>query len=145
MGDFKYCKDCESLFTSYGSKLCPECLDKREEEFKIVRDYIWDNPGGNLKQVAEATEVDLEKIMQWLRDERLILKMDDEDSSFDSGLKCSTCGKNIRSGKFCDGCKNNLNQEMQREIGASKAKIEGNKPSASDGKDKMYTVSGRKS
>ncbi len=89
MGDFKYCKNCGTLFTSYGSKICPECTDKEEDEFRIVRDYIWDNPGGNMKQVSEATEVDLEKIMKWLREERLILKMENGEA-FDSGLKCMT-------------------------------------------------------
>lgn len=97
-----------------------------------------------MKQVSEATEVDLEKIMQWLRDERLILKMEDGGTSFDSGLKCNTCGRNISSGKLCNGCKSNLNSEIQKEIGTSKAKLEGPKPSASDGKDRMFTAQRRK-
>lgn len=143
MGEFKYCKGCGSLFTSYGSKLCPECMDKEEDEFRVVRDYIWDNPGGNMKQVAEATEVDLDKIMQWLREERLILKMEEGAEAFDSGLKCSSCGKNISTGKFCEACKNNLNREMQKESGAIKAKLDTQKPAA-DAKDRMYTVSRRK-
>ena len=144
MGDFKYCKDCGTLFTSYGSKLCSECMEKQETEFRIVRDYIWDNPGGNMKQVAEATEVDLEKIMQWLREERLILKMEEGDSSFDSGLRCNSCGKSISTGKLCSNCKENLSKDIKKEVGASQAKIDASKPAAGESKDRMYTVTRRK-
>lgn len=144
MGDFKYCKNCGTLFTSYGSKICPECMDKEEDEFRIVRDYIWDNPGGNMKQVAEATEVDLEKIMKWLREERLILKMEEGGEAFDSGLKCMGCGKNISSGKYCENCKGNLSRDLQKEAAAGKAKLESSKPAEGESRDRMFTATRRK-
>ena len=57
--------------------------------------------------VSEELDVSVHQINQWIREERLSF-------SEDSGvmISCEKCGKNIRTGRYCDGCKASLAREL---------------------------------
>ncbi len=99
--DVKNCKKCGKIFNYIsGAVICPQCLEKTEEEFQKVKDYIEQHPGVTLAATAEACEVDVAQIRQWLREERLTFT-----TAEGSDLTCEKCGKPIMSGRFCDVCK----------------------------------------
>ena len=47
--------------------------------------------------------VSVKQIEQWIREERLTFA---DDSPI--GIACEACGATIKSGKYCDNCKNSL-------------------------------------
>ncbi len=99
--DVKNCKKCGKIFNYIsGPVICPQCVEKSEEDFQKVKEYITSNPGTTVAATADACEVEVAQIKQWLREERLTFS-----SAEGSDLTCEKCGKPIISGKFCDACR----------------------------------------
>lgn len=73
MTELRNCSLCNSLFSGVSS-LCPRCNASAQMDFDIIRDYIYDNPGGNTIEVARATGVKEEVILHFLREGRLSVK-----------------------------------------------------------------------
>lgn len=114
--DVRTCKQCKKIFNYLnGPTICPSCKQKLEEKFQEVKKYIQDNPGVNMHAVADECEVDIGQIRQWLREERL--ELTDGSASF---LTCESCGTSIRSGKFCDKCRNDMTNNLQSVIQKNK-------------------------
>ena len=114
--DVKNCRDCGRLFNYItGPRICPSCRDKLEEKFQQVKEYIRDNPNIGMNDIARENEVPMQQIYQWVREERLIFS-DDSMVTID----CENCGKSIRTGRFCDKCKdsmiNNLNGAYKKPV-----------------------------
>lgn len=129
----KNCSRCGRMFQSEGpGKLCARCLDNDEEDFKVVREYVYDNPNSNIPEVAECTGVTEEKILKFLRQGKLVLK--DELSMV---LDCERCGKPIKSGRFCDSCTNEMSRDLRS--AASKTAESIQKSSSSASARGMYT------
>ena len=78
-----------------------------------------DNPTATVAATAEACEVEVGQIKQWLREERLTFATVEG-----SELTCENCGKPIISGRFCDQCKNSIAKGLNSAI----AKPEAPKP-----------------
>lgn len=94
------CKGCKRLFHSVnGMVLCTECRQAAEDEFKMVKEYVRTHVDQGVKEVSEACNVSPQKILNWVREDRLY---------FADGLKvmlpCLACGTNISSGKYCKKC-----------------------------------------
>ncbi|TDX51639.1 hypothetical protein [Orenia marismortui] len=66
----KNCKNCKHIFINTGNSLCPKCLEEEGENFKKIRDYLWENPGSNSKNIHENTDVPLKIIRQFIREGR---------------------------------------------------------------------------
>ena len=68
------CQRCHKLLT-YGyiglSALCPECVEKDKEDYKIVKEYIQSHANTTVFEVAQATGVSLKVIMQFVREDRV--------------------------------------------------------------------------
>ncbi len=98
------CRKCGRLFNYItGYQICPACKEALEVKFQEVKEYVREHKGVGINEVAEACDVEPNMIRQWLREERLELA---EDSGI--MLACESCGGLIRSGRYCDKCKNNL-------------------------------------
>lgn len=100
--ELKNCLDCGRSFASKdGEKMCRRCTEKRiEDDFRKVRDYLYDHPGADIKEVSRDTEVEERIILRFLREDRI--EVIEEDNGL---LKCTSCGEPIRSGRFCQACK----------------------------------------
>ena len=112
------CKMCKKPFHSIGGKICPECLHKIDQDFIIVRDYIYDNQGADIDTVAEETEVDKAVILHLLKEGRLTLSS--TGSGGGSMLMCEVCRKPIYTGRMCEACKSNVTATMQKNVEANK-------------------------
>lgn len=111
------CRNCGCIFNYVtGQVICPACREKMEKKFQEVKEYIRENKGVGIQEVAEACEVDVNQIRQWLREDRLELATDSA-----LYLNCESCGLPIRSGRFCDKCKANMTRELQSVIKSNKS------------------------
>ncbi|MGE5403957.1 MAG: TIGR03826 family flagellar region protein [Candidatus Saccharibacteria bacterium] len=113
MAELRNCPECDRLFAYVGRNLCPKCIDKEEEEFRVVRNYVRDNPGATVFDVSEATGSDEEKILRWLKEGRLVSRGLQSSAVF----KCERCGKVITAGRYCNECVNELDSEIRKHTG----------------------------
>lgn len=139
MAEIRNCPRCGKIFTYFGRTICNKCLETEENEFKIVKEYIYDNPGATISEVSQETEVSVEKIIRFLREERLEIKSENSNLL----LECEKCGRAINSGRFCENCKGQLNKDFRREFGMDKRESEQKLQTRSD-KEKMYTATRRR-
>ena len=139
MAEIRNCPRCGKIFSYIGRPICHNCLESEENEFKIVKEYIYDNPGATISEVAQETEVSIEKIMRFLREERLEIKSENSNLL----LECERCGRAINSGRFCDNCKDEINKDFKKEFGLDRSRSEPKPQTKTDG-EKMYTATRRR-
>jgi flagellar operon protein (TIGR03826 family) len=100
----KNCRNCGKIFNYVsGPVICPACRESAEAKFQEVKEYIREHKGVGMSEVAEACDVEIAQIRQWLRDERLEVTADSQ-----MFLTCENCGAHIRSGRFCEKCKSEV-------------------------------------
>ena len=105
MSDVRNCKKCGKIFSYMGgTPFCQACKQLDEEDFKRVKEFLYKNPGASMTQVSVDLDISVEKIKRFLKDGRLEITSE-EGNMF---LECETCGKAIKSGRFCDECERNL-------------------------------------
>lgn len=122
------CKQCNRLFQSFGAVYCPECTQRLEEKFELVKKYIYDNPHANVVTISQDTEVPVRDILYFLKEGRLSIEKGD------GLLLCENCGRSISTGRFCDRCKN----MFEKELSAVCVKPEAKKERTSEGLGKMH-------
>lgn len=103
--DVRNCRGCGKLFNyvSGMGQLCEACEKQLEEKFLKAKEFIRENKGATISQVAEAAEVTPKQVEKWVREERLTFA---EGSAV--GIECEKCGAMIRSGRFCPACKGSM-------------------------------------
>ncbi len=110
--EVKNCRNCGRMFNYIsGPRICMVCKEKLEEKFVKVKEFVRSNPGVGIQEISETCEVEIPQINQWIREERLTFS---EDSPV--GLPCEKCGATIRSGRFCDACKNDMTKQFSSMI-----------------------------
>lgn len=110
--EVRNCKNCKRLFNYLGGEqICPACKDELEKKFTEVRDYVWDNKNATMEQIAEANDVSVKQIKQWIREERLVFT---DDSAM--GIECENCGAIIKSGRYCEKCKAEMSNNLSSVI-----------------------------
>lgn len=116
MAELRNCAECGRLFAYQGRNICSRCLEKEDEQYTIVRKYVRDHSGASIFEVADATGVEEDKILQFLRDGRL------ESKGFTNVLECERCGRQISSGRYCQRCLAELGNELKEALPADKHK-----------------------
>lgn len=119
--EFRNCKGCGKLFNYLGpsTPVCPACLKAMDEKYEQVKKYIYDNPRCNINQVAEDNDVSVQQIQRWVREERLSFS---DDS--DIGIECENCGKMIKTGRFCNDCKQKLKMDISGALPTKKVEVQ---------------------
>ena len=131
--NIRNCRSCGRIFNYVsGPPICQACRDNLEAKFQEVKEYIREHRGVGMSEVAEACEVDPGQIRQWLREERLEMT---EDSTMH--LNCESCGAPIRSGKFCEKCKQNMSKDFNDVLRSNRPAPEPAKKKSSDDSAKM--------
>lgn len=110
--ELKTCPECRRLFNYLtGDVVCPECKNRLEEEFCVVKEYITEHTGARMAQVAKDCEIALSQIKQWIREEKIHLS--DEQEAYSS---CERCGRPIPIGQFCNICQSQLLHEVENAL-----------------------------
>jgi predicted nucleic acid-binding Zn-ribbon protein len=65
------CQSCGGLFAHLPRGVCAGCLDQREQEFRLVRDWLRDHRGAPIAEVSAATGVDEGTIVRFIREGRI--------------------------------------------------------------------------
>ncbi len=98
------CKMCGRIFNYFsGQPVCPACREALEKKFQEVKQFVETNIDTSVANVAKSCEVEEGQIRQWVREERLVFA---EGAA--TGINCEVCGAPIRTGRFCDKCKNEM-------------------------------------
>lgn len=129
--EVKNCRSCGRLFNYLsGPQICDGCRAALEQKFQDVKEYVREHSASPINDVAEACEVSVKQLKQWVREERLIF-------SEDSGvyLECENCGASIRMGRFCEECKNKLQGDLRSVMSSPRQQDAPTKKSRT--KDKM--------
>lgn len=108
--NIRNCKECGRLFQYDGiSKLCYRCRKKDDEDFRIVKDFLYENPKETITVVSEETDVSEEKILRYLREGKLEIVGENPGILLD----CESCGKAIRTGRYCEKCAQNMERGLK--------------------------------
>lgn len=108
--DVRTCRKCKRLFNYVvGPFICPICREEIEAQFQVVKKYIDENTGCKIEKVAEACDVDVHQIKQWVREERLQFSSESID--------CINCGVAIKTGRYCDKCRIIVANELNTALG----------------------------
>ncbi len=114
------CRSCGRIFNYFsGPHICPSCREALEAKFQEVKEYIREHKGAGIGEVAEACDVEVQQIHQWLRESRLEVTPDSPIQ-----LTCENCGAVIRSGRFCEKCTNSVAQGFKHMLDANAPKPE---------------------
>lgn len=108
--EVRNCRQCGRLYNYIGGSyrnLCPNCAQELEDKFMEVKQYIRENVAASISQISEACDVSTRQLEQWIREERLCFA---DDSPI--GLECESCGATIKTGRFCENCKNKMANQL---------------------------------
>lgn len=129
MPDVRNCRKCGKLYNYIGgAPICPRCKELEEDDFKRVKQYLYENPGASLTEVSTELEISVELIKRFLKDGRLEITSEDGNMV----LECENCGKSIKSGRFCQDCERDLASGFRS--AANQIKSELNSQSSTDAK-----------
>lgn len=81
-----------------------------------IRDYIDRNPQATVLEVSKATDVEVKRILDFLKEGRLILGSKNTNIS----LTCERCGKKILSGRYCESCSRELEKSLKSALDVDK-------------------------
>lgn len=133
--DVRNCRSCGRMYNYLGGPpICPSCQKALEDKFQQVKAYLDEHPDARVAEISEENDVSVKQIKQWVREERLIFSGDSVE-----GIECENCGKMIRTGRFCDACKNSMANTLQNAIEKPKVVVQEKKKDKD--KDKMRFLS----
>lgn len=106
--EVRNCKFCGKLFNYIGGiPVCAGCKEELEKKYIQVKEFVRNNRGATMYEISEVNEVSIQQINQWVREERLVFT---DDSPI--GIDCESCGRSIKTGRFCDMCKNTMTKDL---------------------------------
>jgi len=141
MPDVRNCKRCGKLYNYIGGPmLCPICLDKDEEDFKRIKDYLYENPGASMAEISSVLEISTEKITRFLREGRLEI-INNENNLI---LECESCGRPIKTGRYCDDCAREMREDLKKTARNIKASFNTDTSKESEGVGMRYLYRNKK-
>ncbi|AGB41285.1 hypothetical protein Halha_1340 [Halobacteroides halobius DSM 5150] len=66
------CSKCGTVFINQHTdrELCSDCFTKERDNFRKVRDYLWDHTGATVEEIAQETGVKEKIIRRFIREGR---------------------------------------------------------------------------
>lgn len=111
MDELSNCPNCGDIFVKNQFRdICQKCWKEEEKQYEIVYQFIRkrENRTATINQVVEATEVEEDLILKFIRTGRLKV------AQFPNlGYPCDKCGKMIQKGKICDDCSDKIRKELK--------------------------------
>ena len=91
------CSHCGKLFNYIrGDRLCPACQKAMNDHFVEVKKYVREHPN------VDITTLSQEMVFS-------------DDSPI--GLPCECCGVTIKTGRYCDACRNQMAAGLKKAAG----------------------------
>lgn len=108
----RYCKKCNGvmIFRGVGEYQCEDCGYVDYDDYGKVRLYIEAHKGATAVEIEAATGVSQRAIRRMLRESRI--EVAEGSKMF---LHCERCGKEIRSGRFCEECEAKIHRNMEEQ------------------------------
>ncbi len=110
MSELSNCPKCNNIFVKTQFRdVCESCWKEEEKVFESVYQFIRkrENRMATMSQVVEATEVEEELLLKFIKSGRLKL------AQFPNlGYYCEKCGTLIRAGKLCEDCSDGLRKDL---------------------------------
>jgi rRNA maturation protein Nop10 len=103
------CPQCGRIFEFVFKNLCPECIQKEENESQEIVNYLKNNPGVGISEISEATGVSADKIIKMLKSGRLMIVCEKNSINL---LTCDHCGKPIANGNLCQQCRDSITRVL---------------------------------
>lgn len=98
------CRKCGRIFNYVaGPPICPACREEAEAKFQGVKKFVQEHQNVGIPEIARECDVEVNQIQAWIREERLVFAADSP-----IGIECEGCGAMIKTGRFCDKCKNDI-------------------------------------
>ncbi|MDQ0339897.1 flagellar operon protein (TIGR03826 family) [Caldalkalibacillus uzonensis] len=109
MAQLENCPRCGTLFVRTVRKVCPQCHQEIEQQYRIVYDFLRrkENREATIYETSEQTGVSVAQIKEFIRQGRLQLK-----DLPNMGYPCESCGTLIQEGRLCKSCRERLISEM---------------------------------
>lgn len=71
--ELEFCSKCGRLSENIKLDLCPNCLEDERNEFQKIRDYLKSHPRSSAMDIALATNIPINKITRYIKDNSLII------------------------------------------------------------------------
>ena len=106
------CKICGRVlvYRGRGEYRCEKCRGKDYDNYGKTRFYIEKNPGASAVDIEKNTGVSKVAIREMLKESRF--EIVEGAKSF---LRCEGCGGEIRSGRYCQACENDIHLTIERQ------------------------------
>jgi Zn finger protein HypA/HybF involved in hydrogenase expression len=93
------CVRCGKVFSPEKiTNVCPDCVQKENEDLRKVTEYLRDYPLANIMEVSERTGVPATQIFRFVKAGSLRITAPPE------AYKCRMCGKEVKKGTLCQDC-----------------------------------------
>ncbi|WP_067934776.1 TIGR03826 family flagellar region protein [Alicyclobacillus kakegawensis] len=118
------CKRCGRIFNRVSRDICPACVAEEDEAFEKVRAYLKEHRYATILETSEATDVDLDLIVDMIKSGRLIIR-DLPNFTY----ACERCGAPIQVGRFCSRCTQELSSLLgMAEKGKENSRVQTDTP-----------------
>jgi flagellar operon protein (TIGR03826 family) len=101
------CPNCGNIFRKTTWALCQDCKIEMENELSKCTEYIRRNRQTNMAQLVQATGVNEENIVKYIRDSKIFIS-DVPNLSY----PCDLCSNPIRKGNLCLNCRTKLSDDI---------------------------------
>ncbi len=110
MAELANCSRCGAVYVKTVRDICQDCYREEEEAFQKVYEFLRErkNREATVMEIVEATGVDEELIMKFVKERRLTPKEFPNLS-----YPCERCGRGITTGKICKNCQQELKQDLE--------------------------------
>ncbi|MHA6252371.1 TIGR03826 family flagellar region protein [Oceanobacillus sp. CAU 1775] len=111
MAELANCARCEAVFVKTIRDICQNCYREEEDAFQKVYEFlrIRKNREATITEIVEATEVEEELIIKFVKEKRLTPK------DFPMlAYPCERCGADINKGKLCSNCSDELKKDLSQ-------------------------------
>ena len=82
----KNCSDCGKIYVENVSGLCPDCLEKEEEQERLIIDFLRKKDKASVEEIHKETGVKERTILRMMKKGRFL-------SYGDIAYKCESCDK----------------------------------------------------
>lgn len=140
--NWRNCRICRKIIIDGLHDVCKECREQEEKDLIKVIDYLRDNPGTTIAQIAEDTGVPEKTITKFIKKGRLV--------TADFKIPCTVCGKEFKAdySVVCNECRKRMDNELSKAREVERQSRSGSPPTrksqATDPDEKNFGSSKRK-